>query len=88
MNVNAVVYASQACARLWLKTKYPGVIINIASEAGEAGGSVAQSSYAASKAAVLSLTQSWAKGTRTNSLSNHSSAEHSPQSSARTASAW
>ena len=37
------------------------MIVNIASEAGEAGGSIGQSAYAASKAAVINLTQSWAK---------------------------
>jgi sorbitol-6-phosphate 2-dehydrogenase len=37
-----------------------GVIVNIASEAGQAG-SAGQSAYAASKAAVYVMTRSWAK---------------------------
>jgi sorbitol-6-phosphate 2-dehydrogenase len=43
-----------------LATSTRGVIVNIASEAGQAG-SAGQSAYAASKGAVYAMTRSWAK---------------------------
>lgn len=61
MNVNAkgVFLCAQAAARVMIKQK-SGVIINITSEAGMEG-SVGQSIYSASKAAVNGFTLSWAK---------------------------
>ena len=58
--MHGTVYATQAFARLLLKTNSPGVVVNISSESGQHG-STGQSIYAASKAAIDSLTRSWAK---------------------------
>ena len=61
-----VVHASQEFARLLLKhsrhgqSSPKGVIVNVSSESG-AHGSVGQGIYAASKAALDSLTKTWSK---------------------------
>ena len=50
---------SQACAKVMLDNE-SGVIINVASEAGQEG-SAGQSCYSATKGAVISFTRAWAK---------------------------
>ncbi len=60
VNVKGSFHAAQAVARQMLASGTRGVIINVASEAGSQG-SLGQSAYAASKAAVYAMTRSWAK---------------------------
>jgi sorbitol-6-phosphate 2-dehydrogenase len=60
VNVFGVVNTAQAAVHLMLQHKKPGVVINISSECAERG-STGQGAYAASKAAVESLTHTWAK---------------------------
>ncbi len=59
VNLNGLFYCSQSAARNMAENKN-GVIINISSESGLEG-SEGQSAYAATKAAVNSLTRSWCK---------------------------
>ena len=60
INQKGVFLCAQAVAREMLKQKRPGVIINMASESGMEG-SEGQSVYAGTKAAIYTLTRSWAK---------------------------
>ena len=57
VNVQGVFFTLQAAARLMVKDGHGGCIINMASQAGRRG-EAASSMYAASKAAVISLTRS------------------------------
>ena len=59
VNVKGAFHCAQACAKSMLR-QHHGVILNISSECGKEG-SLAQSVYSASKAAIESLTRSWAK---------------------------
>jgi sorbitol-6-phosphate 2-dehydrogenase len=59
VNVKGVFHMTQAVARPMLH-RGSGVIVNIASEAGQQG-SLGQSAYAASKGALHAMTRSWAK---------------------------
>lgn len=59
VNVKGLYYFSQAAARV-MRQNGSGVIVNVSSECGLEG-SEGQSVYAATKAAVNSLTRSWAK---------------------------
>jgi len=60
VNQKGLFLCAQAGARVMMKSKNGGVIINMASESGMEG-SEGQSVYAATKAAVYNLTRSWAK---------------------------
>ena len=60
VNQKGVFLCAQAVARHMLKSGRGGVIINMASESGMEG-SHGQSVYAATKAAIYSMTRSWAK---------------------------
>ena len=60
INQKGVFLCAQAAAREMIKNGRGGVIINMASEAGMEG-SEGQSAYAATKAAIYTLTRSWAK---------------------------
>jgi sorbitol-6-phosphate 2-dehydrogenase len=60
INQKGVFLCAQAAARHMIGPGKGGVIINIASESGLEG-SVGQSAYAGTKAAVYTLTRSWAK---------------------------
>ncbi|WP_143286935.1 SDR family oxidoreductase [Caenibacillus caldisaponilyticus] len=59
VNVKGTFLCAQAAAREMIKRKQ-GVIINISSECGQEG-SVGQSCYAATKAAIMGFTRSWGK---------------------------
>lgn len=59
VNVKGTFLCAQAAARVMIKQNR-GVIINISSECGQEG-SVGQSCYAATKAAMMGLTRSWGK---------------------------
>lgn len=59
VNQKGTYFFSQAVAKQMLKQK-KGVIINVASEAGQEG-SAGQSCYSATKGAVISFTRAWAK---------------------------
>lgn len=59
VNVKGAFHCAQACAKSMLR-QHHGVILNISSECSKEG-SLAQSVYSASKAAIESLTRSWAK---------------------------
>ncbi len=60
INQKGVFLCSQAAARVMIANGKGGVIINMASEAGMEG-SEGQSVYAGTKAAIYTLTRSWAK---------------------------
>ncbi|GAG21249.1 unnamed protein product, partial [marine sediment metagenome] len=60
VNLKGVFLCTQAAARSMIQAKRGGAIINMASESGLEG-SEGQSVYAATKAAIYSLTRSWAK---------------------------
>ncbi len=60
INQKGVFLCAQAVARVVIKSGRGGVIINMASESGMEG-SEGQSVYAGTKAAVYTLTRSWAK---------------------------
>ncbi len=60
VNQTGVFLCTQAASRAMLKNEKGGVIVNMASESGLEG-SEGQSAYAASKAALYSMTRSWAK---------------------------
>eukprot|EP00898_Chlorokybus_atmophyticus_P002484 jgi/Chlat1/3236/Chrsp22S03508 len=60
VNMKGCFLMAQAVAREMIKACRPGVIINMASESGLEG-SEGQSVYAATKAALYSMTRSWAK---------------------------
>ena len=60
INQKGYFLCAQAVARLMIKLGKGGVIINMTSESGLEG-SQGQSVYAATKAAIYSLTRSWAK---------------------------
>jgi sorbitol-6-phosphate 2-dehydrogenase len=60
VNIKGVVLCAQAVARHMIQRGAGGVIINMSSEAGTEG-SEGQSIYAATKAALYTLTRSWAK---------------------------
>jgi sorbitol-6-phosphate 2-dehydrogenase len=60
VNQKGLFLCTQAVARYLIKNNREGVIINMASEAGMEG-SAGQSAYAGTKAAVYTLTRSWAK---------------------------
>jgi sorbitol-6-phosphate 2-dehydrogenase len=60
INQKGVFLSSQAAAREMIKSGKGGVIINMASESGMEG-SEGQSAYSGTKAAVYTLTRSWAK---------------------------
>ncbi len=60
INQKGVFICSQAAAREMIRSGRGGVIINMASEAGMEG-SEGQSVYAGTKAAIYTLTRSWAK---------------------------
>ncbi|NOR66759.1 MAG: SDR family oxidoreductase [Woeseiaceae bacterium] len=60
VNQKGYFLCGQAAARAMLKSDKGGVIVNMTSESGLEG-SEGQSVYAATKAAVYSLTRSWAK---------------------------
>jgi len=60
INQKGVFLCAQATAREMIKSGRGGVIINMASEAGMEG-SEGQSVYAGTKAAIYTLTRSWAK---------------------------
>lgn len=60
INQKGVFLCAQAAARQMMSQPGKGVIVNMASESGLEG-SEGQSVYAASKAALYSLTRSWAK---------------------------
>jgi len=59
VNVKGTFLCAQAAARVMIKQNR-GVIINISSECGQEG-SVGQSCYAATKAAMMGFTRSWGK---------------------------
>jgi sorbitol-6-phosphate 2-dehydrogenase len=59
VNQKGPFFCSQAAAKEMVKQN-KGVIINVASEAGQEG-SAGQSCYSATKAAVIAFTRSWAK---------------------------
>ncbi|UCC98033.1 MAG: SDR family oxidoreductase [Phycisphaerales bacterium] len=60
INQKGYVLCAQAATRVMIKSRRGGVIINMTSESGLEG-SQGQSVYAATKAAIYSLTRSWAK---------------------------
>jgi sorbitol-6-phosphate 2-dehydrogenase len=60
INQKGYFLCAQAAARVMIKSGKGGVIINMTSESGLEG-SQGQSVYAATKAAIYSLTRSWAK---------------------------
>ncbi len=60
INHKGVFLCTQAVARIMIASGKGGVIINVASESGLEG-SEGQSVYASTKAAIYSLTRSWAK---------------------------
>ena len=60
INQKGVFLCAQAAAREMIRSGKGGAIINMASEAGTEG-SEGQSAYAGTKAAVYTLTRSWAK---------------------------
>jgi len=60
VNLKGVFLCTQAVARSMIQAKRGGAIINMASESALEG-SEGQSVYAATKAAIYSLTRSWAK---------------------------
>ncbi len=60
INQKGYYLCAQAAARVMIKTGTGGVIINMTSESGMEG-SQGQSVYAATKAAIYSMTRSWAK---------------------------
>jgi sorbitol-6-phosphate 2-dehydrogenase len=60
INQKGYFLCAQAVARIMIKSGRGGVIINMTSESGLEG-SQGQSVYAATKAAIYSLTRSWAK---------------------------
>jgi len=60
INQKGYYLCAQAVARVMIKSSRGGVIINMTSESGLEG-SEGQSVYAATKAAIYSLTRSWAK---------------------------
>ena len=60
VNQKGVFLCTQAVARSMIQAKRGGAIVNMASESGLEG-SEGQSVYAATKAAIYSLTRSWAK---------------------------
>lgn len=60
VNQKGIFLCAQAAAREMTRSKSGGVIVNMASESGMEG-SEGQSAYAATKAAVYTLTRSWAK---------------------------
>lgn len=60
INQKGVFLCAQAAVRSMIQTGTHGVVINMASESGLEG-SAGQSVYAATKAALYSLTRSWAK---------------------------
>lgn len=60
INQKGIFLCAQAAARQMLKDGKGGVIVNMTSESGLEG-SEGQSVYAATKAAIYSLTRSWAK---------------------------
>jgi len=60
INQKGYYLCAQAVARVMIKSDRGGVIINMTSESGLEG-SEGQSVYAATKAAIYSLTRSWAK---------------------------
>lgn len=60
INQKGIFLCAQAVARQMLKSGKGGVIVNMTSESGLEG-SEGQSVYAATKAAIYSLTRSWAK---------------------------
>lgn len=60
VNQKGYFLCAQAAARAMIKSDEGGVIVNMASESGLEG-SEGQSVYAATRAAVYSLTRSWAK---------------------------
>jgi len=60
VNQKGVFLCTQAVVRHMMEAKRGGVIVNMASESGLEG-SEGQSAYAATKAALYSLTRSWAK---------------------------
>ena len=60
VNQKGVFLCTQAVARSMIEAAGGGVIVNMASESGLEG-SEGQSAYAATKAAIYSLTRSWAK---------------------------
>jgi len=60
INVKGAFLCSQAVVRQMIAGKKEGVIINVSSESALEG-SVGQSAYAATKAALYSLSRSWAK---------------------------
>jgi len=59
INLKSIFLLSQA-ALPWMKKRYSGVVINMASAAGKTGGFGVGAHYAASKAGVISLTKSLA----------------------------
>jgi len=60
INQKGIFLCAQAAARQMMKSGKGGVIVNMTSESGLEG-SQGQSVYAATKAAIYSLTRSWAK---------------------------
>jgi len=60
VNQKGVFLCAQAVARVMIKSGTGGVIINITSEAGMEG-SLGQSVYSGTKAAIYTLTRAWAK---------------------------
>ena len=60
INQKGIYLCGQAAAREWIRSGRGGVILNMSSESGLEG-SEGQSVYAATKAAIYSLTRSWAK---------------------------
>ncbi len=60
VNQKGMFLCAQAVARLMIRRKHGGVIINMASESGQEG-SAGQSAYAATKGAIFAMTRSWAK---------------------------
>jgi sorbitol-6-phosphate 2-dehydrogenase len=60
INQKGYFLCAQAAARIMIKSDRGGVIVNMTSESGLEG-SQGQSVYAATKAAIYSLTRSWAK---------------------------
>lgn len=59
VNLKGPIYFSQEVSRFFVKNK-KGIIINVASEAGQEG-SEGQSVYGATKAALINFTRNWAK---------------------------
>ena len=59
LNLNALFYVSRAYAGIRVKSRKPGLIVNISSIS--ANGNIGQSAYSASKAAVEALTKTWSK---------------------------